>query len=82
MQLNDVESRLLDVFEAILEHPVSREVNRQSDGAWDSLRHMQLVFAVEAAFPVQFGEEEIPRLNSFRDFLERIGDPNAPSTHQ
>lgn len=34
---------------------------------WDSLRHMNLMFALEDAYGVRFDDEEIPRLTSVPD---------------
>jgi acyl carrier protein len=31
---------------------------------WDSLRHMQLIFALEDAYGVRFADGDIPRLTS------------------
>jgi len=39
---------------------------------WDSVAHLNLVFALEGEFPVQFEAEEIPDLVSFRAIRERI----------
>ena len=72
MQMNDIENSLAEVFSSVLEHPISRNVSRDADGSWDSLKHMQLVFAIESTFGVQFDEEAITTLKSFMDFLAYI----------
>ncbi len=72
MQINEIDPILIDVFTVVLGHPVTVDVSRETDGAWDSLRHMQLVFAVESAFSVRFDENTISRMHSFRDFANQI----------
>ncbi len=47
---------------------------RDNDTAWDSLRHMQIVFGIEEKFDLQFTEDEIFQLDSiskFTHFLEQ-----------
>lgn len=73
-QRNDIERDLVEICSAVLEHPVEPTVARANDAAWDSLRHMQIIFAVEEKYDLQFTEEEIFRLDSlgkFADFLEQ-----------
>mgnify|MGYP003592257871 CR=1 FL=1 len=72
MQMTDIENSLADLFSAVLEHPVSRNWSRHEDGAWDSLKHIQLVFAVESTFGVRFDEETIAGLDSFQAFLDYV----------
>jgi len=73
-QRNDIEKDLVEICSAVLEHPVEATVARANDATWDSLRHMQIIFAVEEKYDLQFTEEEIFRLDSiskFADFLEQ-----------
>lgn len=39
-------------------------IGRASCATWDSLRHVEIVFALEDRFDVQFDEEEFPRMDS------------------
>ncbi|MBJ18188.1 MAG: hypothetical protein CL933_02075 [Deltaproteobacteria bacterium] len=40
---------------------------------WDSLRHMQLVLAMEEEFGITFSDDDIPELLSLRAIEESIG---------
>ena len=40
--------------------------------AWDSLRHMSLILALEREFGIEFDEEEIPELSSYELLREAI----------
>ena len=42
----------------------NREVSRSTLAAWDSLKHIDVVFSLEERFGVMFAEEEMPELNS------------------
>lgn len=52
-------------------------------GAWDSLRHMNLILALEAEFNVEFRDAAVPELTSYariRENLTQLGVPSgAPS---
>jgi len=64
MRRDDIEPALVEICSAVLEHSVDATLARSSDPAWDSLRHMQIIFGVEEKFDLQFTEEEIFRLDS------------------
>jgi acyl carrier protein len=40
--------------------------------AWDSLKHMNLILAVEDEFGIQFGDDQIVEMVSVRAILEAI----------
>lgn len=68
------EQRLLKIFSRVLEReiPDGESVVRENEPKWDSLKHIELVFAVEDAFSVQFEGETIPHLNSLDDFVAAL----------
>ena len=74
MNRTDIERELTELCGAILGHPVDRTLTRAGEDTWDSLKHMQIIFAVEEKFSVRFTEEEIPQMDSvarFADYLEQ-----------
>ncbi len=70
MNPSEIEQALVEICGAVLEHPVTSALARANDVSWDSLRHMQIVFAIEEKFDLQFTEEEIFRLDSIDKFAE------------
>jgi acyl carrier protein len=72
MNTKEVKQRLDEIFAVVFGGPIPSEAARKDVPGWDSLKHMQLVFAVEEQFNVQFSEEEIPRLDSMARFAELI----------
>lgn len=63
MRLYDVIGRILEVDPETL----SEESNAQNTPRWDSLRHIEVVMAVESAYHVRFS---MPELSN----LQRLGD--------
>jgi acyl carrier protein len=77
--MNNLETkqRLAEIFAVVFGRPIPDAAGRNDVPEWDSLKHMQLVFAVEEQFGLQFSEEEIPRLDSMARFAEFIEQRNA-----
>ena len=52
---------------------ISAATDTSNQPRWDSLRHMQLIFALEDAYGVRFSDAEIPRLTSVAAIVEVLG---------
>jgi acyl carrier protein len=61
-----------DVLEVPLES-VDDNVTMQNTDTWDSLRHMEIVVAIEEKFGVDFEALELMELTSLRDIMRMIG---------
>jgi acyl carrier protein len=63
--------RLNDIFRKILKVEMNdyQQLTRENCSKWDSLNHMNLVFALEDEFDIQITQFEIPELKSFNDFI-------------
>ena len=61
----NIENQVKNIFSAVFEIS-SDEINDKSSpdtiASWDSLKHMNLVIALEEEFNVQFDIEDIPQL--------------------
>lgn len=60
-------NKLFTAVAEILEVPpgaITPQTGAGTEARWDSLRHMQIIFAVEDAFGVHFRDNEIPLLTS------------------
>lgn len=77
MNQSEIDAGLREVFGAVLGQEAGPELSRANAPAWDSLKHMQIVFAVEERFGVQFTEAEIPLLDSFHQFAEQLQKRHA-----
>lgn len=72
MKQPDIEAGLLEIFTTVLAQPVTIHLKRAEAAGWDSLKHMQIIFAVEEKFGVQFTEAEIPGLDSIASFVQHL----------
>jgi acyl carrier protein len=64
--LTEVIKNVLDV------DSVSENDSMQTIKSWDSLRHLNLVMAIEERFGITFDPDEIPELTSVRKISESI----------
>ena len=70
MQRHEIEERVLDVLSAALKCPIGVHSQRADVPAWDSLKHIELVFAIEDELEVQFSEAELATLDSVQAIVD------------
>jgi acyl carrier protein len=73
MQLYNLIGKVLGVDPATL----SDESNAQNTPKWDSLRHIEVVFAIENAFHVRFTMPEIAGLRKLGDIRQLLIQKNV-----
>ena len=62
---SDFEREVGDLLRQILRLPATGEaLTRAHQARWDSLRHLEIVFALEDRYGIQFDESEFARLDS------------------
>lgn len=62
--------QLRTIFANVLQQPIhaiSDETSPRNTESWDSLRHIELVLAVESAFDIRFSTSEMTSLYSLAD---------------
>jgi acyl carrier protein len=67
--------RLQEVFREVFRQPdltISRTMTAADVQGWDSLRHIELIVAVETAFSVRFKTVEVSRLQTVGDLIDRL----------
>jgi acyl carrier protein len=68
-----------DVIARVLSRTLKREVatgeevQQEFEPNWDSLRHVEIVFAVEGALGIQFDDEELANIRSSMD-IRRLAE--------
>lgn len=72
MDRQQVESTVLRVISTILKQPVGREASRAELATWDSLKHVEIMFALEDEFGVVFTEDQLSQLVSVPAIVERV----------
>ena len=73
MQLYQIVGKVLGIDPAEL----SEESNAQNTPKWDSLRHIEVIFAIENAFHVRFTMPEISGLRKLGDIRHLLGTKNV-----
>ncbi len=74
MDRTRVERTVLAVLATILKHPLdsSTGVTRQNTASWDSLKHIEIMFALEDELGAEFSEEELVTLDSVTKIVDAI----------
>lgn len=75
-----LEKEILAVLGVVLKRTfeIGAQVSRKNTPQWDSLRHIELMFALEDRFGIQFSEDELAGLDSIGKIVEAIGSRHAP----
>lgn len=69
MKMDKIESAIQQTMAAVFEirtEEIDHESTQDNVASWDSLKHLDLVIALEEEFGIIFPEEEIGNLGSFR----------------
>ena len=72
---SEVETGVFRVLASILSVPrlsVNHEASRATLDEWDSLKHMQVILALEDDFKVEFSDIEISELDSASGLIQAI----------
>ena len=72
---NKIKERIKNVMSAVFELPVEQIKDDSSPDtieSWDSLKHMNLVVALEEEFGFEFADEEIVEMMNYNIIQENI----------
>ena len=73
MNLQEIEFTVISVLEVILKCEIDSESSRQNTPLWDSLKHIEVVFALEDELEIQFPENTLPQLENVQ-YIVGIAD--------
>ena len=59
--------KIIQVIGKALEMPVDKETSQANCAKWDSLRHLNIIVAIEDAFDVSFEPEDIAQMKSVKE---------------
>ena len=72
---NKLEDRIKNVMSSVFELPVE-QINENSSpdtiGSWDSLKHMNLIVALEEEFGMEFSDDEIMETMNYKLIVKII----------
>ena len=66
-----LESEIAKLVSDILGHHRDAEGSRDNVTSWDSLRHVEVIFAFEAAYGISLTEAEMASIRSVKDLADR-----------
>ncbi len=66
-----LELEIAKLVSDILGEPVDIQGTRDAVPAWDSLRHVEVIFSFEEAYGLRLTESEMASLRSVKDLAER-----------
>ncbi len=74
MDRSQVEQTAVTVLTTILKHPLGAmpDVSRQNTASWDSLKHIEIMFALEDELGVEFSEDELIKLDSVGKIVDAV----------
>ena len=63
---DDIDREVRRVLEAVFGRAIrdGEPLSARTEPAWDSLRHVEVLLAIEGALDVRFDEDEMPQLDS------------------
>lgn len=69
----NIQAKIIEVMSDVLDNvTVSESTCRQSTPEWNSLKHMEIIFAIEEEFNIQYSVEEIIEVSSVLDIANSI----------
>ena len=79
MSKEEVEARVATVFATVFSGrvPFSRTLTRADHEYWTSLKHMELLVALEAEFGVRFDGADAVDMQSIETVIERVAERAA-----
>jgi acyl carrier protein len=69
--LKTLETEVAKLASEILGEAVGPDASRLTVARWDSLKHMEIIFAFEEAYGLRLDEAEMASLSSVRGLAER-----------
>ena len=70
--MNERVRHILGVVLEMPEQEIGEGLSAEDTSNWDSIRHLNLVMALEEAFGVSFSSDELGRLTSYRAITDAL----------
>jgi acyl carrier protein len=76
--LSDIADILRDVFDEE-DLAITPEFSRKDNELWDSMNHLNIVFAIESKFKIKLGVVDIEEIQSVADILRIVKQKTGKS---
>ena len=70
MTISGIDEKIVNVISKIVNMPVTEVLENFETGKyifWDSITHLNLIFALEEELDMSFGEEDIVKMNDYKE---------------
>jgi len=74
---SSITETVLTILHSIVKQQVDASSSRENTPAWDSLKHIEVIFAIEDELGVEFSEAELADLNSVERIVTTLHARNA-----
>ena len=75
MKINEIEKKLKKIMSIVFtidESKIDANTSNQNVEAWDSLKHLSLILAIEEEFNIRFTNKETALINDFKTIVDII----------
>jgi acyl carrier protein len=74
-----IDAEIAEILSLTLGRPVAagEDLKRADEAKWDSLKHLEIIFAVEGAYGVAFSPDEIAAVASVFDLKSKVLSADA-----
>jgi len=78
--VESIEAKVVAILSSILKRDLDpgTQITRENTDGWDSLKHVELLFAIEDEFEVEFDEHEQGELDSVPKIVALLRAKHAP----
>ena len=73
MKINEIEKKLKKIMSIVFtidESKIDINTSNQNVEAWDSLKHLSLILAIEDEFNIRFTNKETTLINDFKTIMD------------
>jgi acyl carrier protein len=72
--MKNIENKVISVISKVLKEDVDIDTSRKNSNNWDSLKHIEVIFAIEDEFEIEFTEEEMYKMNNVSSFVRKLSN--------
>lgn len=72
--MRDTEKEVRQILETVFSRPIAEHeaFSAETEPAWDSLRQVEIILAVEGALDIRFEEDEMATLDSLEKLVRSV----------
>jgi acyl carrier protein len=72
-----IDEKVTEILSVILRIPLDENASKTNVSQWDSLKHIEIVFALEDAFGTSFTVGQVEKMTSVRAIIQELKNNEA-----